>query len=163
MSPECSLFIVLQSKVSFLSSLSPLSHLRIRPLSRIAVQLGVPLVVEHLSLDQINTKFTQLSVIPEDRSSASKRLVIRWPCSVITIPSLVSKTLLLLFVITWAILVSKVYDITFPLRSDVLVLPSIPIEHTCWWASTWALPSDAKPTLKFVCIRAYPYIGRGWW
>ena len=42
-----------------------------------------------------------------------------------------TKTLLLLFVITWAILVSKVYDITLPLRSDILVPPSIPLEHAC--------------------------------
>ena len=62
------------------------------------------------------------------------------------------KTLLMLFVIAWAVLVSKVYDITFPLRSDVLVLPSIPLKCACWSALVmfqpgfrlWAKPSQAQ-------------------
>src|SRR6266404_1035616 len=69
--------------------------------------------------------------------------------------------LLKLFVIARAVLVSKVYYITFPLRSDVLVPPSIPREPGRWWAYAAALPPDAKPVCQDVRIRGGLGIGRG--
>ena len=59
--------------------------LRIRPLGKSVKQLGEsPYVAEHFSSRQTNTKSARLSVIPEDRSSASPVLVTGRPCSVVT-------------------------------------------------------------------------------
>src|SRR6266403_3433612 len=87
----------------------------------------------------------------------TRRLAIMTVRSVI----LFVKPLLKLFVIARALLVSKVYYITLPLRSDVLVPPSIPREPGCWWACAAALPPDAKPVRQDVRIRGGLDIGRG--
>ncbi len=71
----------------------------------------------------------------------TRRLAIMGVRSVI----LFVKPLLKLFVIARAALISKVYYITFPLRSDALVPPSIPREPGRWWASAAVLPPDVKP------------------
>ena len=94
MSPECSSFTVLQSQIISSLSLSSTTRLRIRPLSSaLATIKRVLLIVEHLSPDRINTKPIRLSIIPKDRFSAFKWLVIRRPCSVITM--VITKALLI--------------------------------------------------------------------
>src|SRR6266478_5335378 len=87
MSLECSSFIVLQlTQHLLLSSLSSPSCLKDQTLRRIQLKQlrESPYVAEHFSSRQTNTKSARLSVIPEDRSSASPVLVIRRPCSVVT-------------------------------------------------------------------------------
>src|SRR6266403_2799683 len=71
------------------------------------------------------------------------------------------KPLLKLFVIACAALVSKVYYITSPLRSDVLVPPSIPREPGRWWAFGTVLPPDVKPGRQDARTPDDPCIGLG--
>src|SRR6266478_3560115 len=84
MSSECSSFIVLQSEppsplISILYFLPKDQTLK----RAIKATKESPYIVEHFSRTD-NTKSIRLSVIPEDRSSASPSLVIERPCSVIT-------------------------------------------------------------------------------
>src|SRR6266403_1379031 len=96
MSSECSLFIVLQSEPSSLLISTLYLLLRNQTLERIAkATKESPYIAEHLSQYQTTLKSTRLSVIPEDRSSASLSLVTRRPCSVVTMCAMSSGSLLL--------------------------------------------------------------------
>src|SRR6266436_9030060 len=85
MSLECSSFIVLQSELP-----SPLFSIlyflpKDQTLKRFLSDQGIALCYRTLlTRHMTNTKGVFLSVIPEDRSSASSNLLARRPCSVIT-------------------------------------------------------------------------------